>query len=782
MIPGSVTGKLEFGKILSYIRKYAVTDSGKNYIEALEPVYNFEYLTRTFSRIEEAKSLFLANIQIPLEFHPDLAEDLASADVSGMILKPEKILSILKLLQNSRIVSSFVKNLDREIPGLKAQVSGISVNSALEHHIQSILAENGEVKDSASRVLRDIREDIRKRSRDLRVLFDRLRRAYSEEELIREDYITLREGRFVLPVKAEYKRQIKGFIHSESATGQTVYIEPEEALALNNEIVSLSYAEKREVERILMELTAKIGEFSAQLISNLAILGELDSYIARAQYALRVNGVTPVLKEYQTLSLIQARNPLLVESIGYEKTIPISVDFSKCRTIIISGPNAGGKTAALKTVGLLLIMLKSGIQIPVSPDSSVGIFESLYIEIGDNQSIEENLSTFSSHLLNLNRIITEAGKGAIVLLDELGNGTEPNAGSGIASAVLLRLLKNGAYTLATTHHSKLKALADSNSEIQNAGFDFDLNTLKPTYILKQGLPGLSYAFELAGKLGFDEDFITQAKSFAGKETINSEDALIQVRILQEKLRESESKFSVQESRISGLEKLYKQKLEDIDNRKQEVLSRARKRAERIIDSSKSEMNKVLKELKQSKGEKSAIKKVISKGEELLGNLREESPLKPTVNVLEVTVGEFVKIRGTNTTGKVIEFDPVKKRATVLSGSLRLDTDFASLEKLSSSEKKESDVTLTSAHHDAASLSYRLDIRGARPDEIRLELTKFIDNSYAGRMERIEILHGKGTGALKALVKEILSTHPGVAKFYFASPDFGGDGITIAEFT
>lgn len=782
MIPNSVTGKLEFGKILSYIRKYAVTDSGKNYIESLEPVYNFEYLTKTFLLIEETKSLLLSNTQIPLEYHPDLTEDLLSSNVSGMILKPEKILSVLHLLQNSRIVAGFMKNLDKEIPGLKLLTGNVSVSSALEHHIQSIIAENGEVKDSASRELREIREDIRKRSRDLRVLFDRLRRAYSEEDLIREDYITLREGRFVLPVKAEYKRQIKGFIHSESATGQTVYIEPEEALALNNEIVSLSYAEKREVERILMELTSKIGEFSAQLIANLSILGEIDSYIARAQYALKVNGVTPVLKEHQTLSLLHARNPLLVESIGYEKTVPISVDFSKCRTIIISGPNAGGKTAALKTVGLLLIMLKSGIQIPVSPDSVVGSFESLFIEIGDNQSIEENLSTFSSHLLNLNRIINEAGKGSIVLLDELGNGTEPNAGSGIASAVLLRLLRNGAFTLATTHHSKLKSLADSNTEIENAGFDFDLHTLKPTYILKQGLPGLSYAFELAGKLGFDDEFLLQAKSFAGKETINSEDALIQVRILQEKLKESENRYSIQESRVSGLEKLYRQKLDDIENKKEEILSRARKQAEKIVDSSKSEMNKVLKELKQSKGEKSAVKKVIGAGEEIIKKLSDEKSAKPVEELTQVMVGEFVKIRGTNTTGKVIEADPVKKRATILAGSLRLDSDFASLERISQQGKKEPETTSSTVHHDASTLSYRLDIRGSRPDEIRMDLIKFIDNSYAGRMERIEILHGKGTGALKALVKEILTGHPGVSKFYFASPDFGGDGITIVEFT
>lgn len=782
MIPSSVAGKLEFSKILSLVRKFAVTDPGKNYIESLEPVYNFEYLSKVFTRIEEAKSLLLGNINIPVEYHPDLNEDLLSSGVSGMIMKPEKILAVLRLLQNSRIVAGFVKNLEKEIPELKLLIMGITSSSTLEHHIQSILSETGEVKDSASRELRDIREDIRRRSRDLRILFDRLRRTYSEEDIVREDYITLREGRFVLPVKAEYKRQIKGFIHSESATGQTVYIEPEESLALNNEIVSLTYAEKREVERILMELTSKIGEFSTQLMTNLSVLGELDSYLARAQYALKVNGITPVLKEYQTLSLLQARNPLLIESIGYSSTIPISIDFSKCRTIIISGPNAGGKTAALKTVGLLLIMLKAGIQIPVSPDSVVGSFDSLYIEIGDNQSIEENLSTFSSHLLNLNRIVSEAGTGAVVLLDELGNGTEPNAGSGIASAVLLRLLSNGAFTLATTHHSKLKSLADSNPEIENAGFDFDLNTLKPTYILKQGLPGLSYAFELAGKLGFDDEFIAKSKLFAGKETITSEDALIQVRILQEKLKESENKLSLQESRISGLEKLYRQKLDDIERRKEDILIKARKQAERIVESSKSDMNKVLKELKESKGEKSAVKKVISKGEEILKTLSDEKSERTETELIQISVGQFVKIRGTNTTGKVIEADPVKKRATVLAGSLRLDSDFASLEVISKGAAKELTVSSSSAHHDASALSYRIDIRGARPDEIRLELTKFIDNSYAGRMERIEILHGKGTGALKALVKEILSSHPGVSRFYFASPDFGGDGITIVEFT
>lgn len=618
-------------------------------------------------------------------------------------------------------------------------------------------------------------------NRELNTLFERLKRVYSEEAIIREDYFTLREGRLVLPVKAEYKRQIKGFIHSESATGQTVYIEPEEALAYNNEIISLMFAEKREVERILLELTSKIGEFSAELLINSHVIAELDSLQARALYKQKINGVTPILNSQPSLKLMQGRNPILLETIGYENTVPITLDFSSCKTIIISGPNAGGKTAALKTVGLLLLMVKSGIQIPVDPDTVVGFFDSLYIEIGDNQSIEDNLSTFSSHLNSLKYIADKAGSSSLVLLDEIGNGTEPNAGSGLAAAILNRLIENGAYTLATTHHSKLKSLSDSDSRIENAGFDFDLQTLKPTYRLNQGLPGLSYAFELAQKIGFDEKIIHQAREYAGTEMTSSEDLLIQIKILQNKVKEGERVNSIQATRLSGLEKLYTEKIAELEKKKEEILQKSRTQAAKLVEKTKSEMNEVIRELRAAKGEKAAVKKAVSFTESSLAEIKSASGNIKPVEPPEIKIGAIVRLIGTSTTGKILEYDDVKKRVTLIAGNLRLDAEYDSLEKVEQNTTVTKSEQFNSAHGDLINSSYRLDIRGRRAEEVKNDIISFIDNAYMNRMQQVEILHGKGTGVLKNIVKEILTGHPGISKFYFAPADFGGDGITIVEF-
>lgn len=781
MISRNYIEKLEFDKVLNSIKKFAVTDPGKSYVQSLSPELNYSQLLEQFGLIKEITVLHHNNLQLPIEFHADIREDIQLSSVDGMILKSEKILQIARLLQNTRTLKKFVSGNAENISLLRDVVELLQPNQTLEHHIQSIISDLGEVKDSASRWLKELRTDIQRKNRELSQLFERLKKVYTEEALIRDEYYTIREGRLVLPVKAEYKRQIKGFIHSESSTGQTVYIEPQEALNYNNELISLMYAEKREVERILLELSAKIGEFSSELKSNLRIIAQLDSLQARVLYSGKINGVTPVLQKNPALTLLNGKNPLLLESIGYEQTVPVSIDFSSCKTIIISGPNAGGKTAALKTAGLLLLMVKSGIQIPVDPDSVFGFFESLYIEIGDNQSIEDNLSTFSSHLKNLNHIVSHADSTSLVLLDEVGNGTEPNAGAGLAAAVLKNLIDKGSYTLATTHYAKLKSLSDTDPRIQNAGFDFDIHTLKPTYSLHQGLPGLSYAFELAQKIGFDDRIVQDARDYTGTEMTASEDLLIQIKILQNKVTEGERKNSIRASQLAGLEKLYASKVAEIEKKKEEILQKSREQAARLVEKTKSEMNAVIKELKEAKAERAAVRQAIQKTDQTLQEIKEKSGQQNKAPQAEIKIGNTVKVSGTETIGKIIEFDPVKKRVTLLSGNLRLDAEYGALESIEQKNGEGSKSYSKETFNDITEAAYRLDIRGRRGEEVKKDIISFIDNAYINRMQQVEILHGKGTGVLKSVVKEILSEHNGVSKFYFAPADIGGDGITIVEF-
>ncbi len=774
---------LEYPKVLGFVNKYSVTEGGKNYINSLTPFSGIDYL-REGENVSEAKAILINLSDPPLESLPDLTNELNLAKIGGAVLQPQKLLLVLKLARVSRTLQSFLYSSKNDAPELSILSKGLFSDKLFEHHITTILDESGEVKDNASRELQKIRTAIREKQYELQKMVARIAKNLSQEDFLREEYLTLRDGRVVIPIKVEHKRQIRGFIHSESATGQTVYIEPEETLNLNNEIVTLGFAEKREIDRLLKELTAKTGERAEDLIESQRIVSVLDSYFARAKYSIEVRGGFPSFNTHGKLELKDARHPILLQKTGREKTIPLDLEIKDEKIIVITGPNAGGKTVVLKTVGLLSCLAFAGFHIPASPDSSLPYFSGIHVDIGDKQSLEDDLSTFSSHLTNIKNILETADENTLVLLDELGTGTDPSAGSALGIACLLTLRDKGSYVLATTHFGRLKSLSEEFSGIKNSAMEFDTVNLTPTYRFKQGVPGSSYAFEISRRIGFSDDFLSKALSYFNENDSRLETLLVTLERREQELQEKIRYYERENTRLKGLTRLYDENIKKLEKEKNLRLKKAKEEAEAIIKESQKEVQRVIKELRESfrEADPEYQKSLIRNAQSALKNLKEKNERMKISDAVEQTsfifkIGDVVKIKSSSITGKITSIDETKNEAGIQAGNLKIKASLNDLEPDDKRAKTET-VHFHSVNDD---VKFRMDIRGEKPENINFEVIRFIDSAYSGGMDKIEILHGKGNGVLKRMVKEILDNHPGVRRYYFAPVEIGGEGITIIEF-
>ncbi|MFZ0456255.1 MAG: endonuclease MutS2 [Ignavibacteriaceae bacterium] len=773
--------KLEYQKVLSYISKYCSTQLGKENILSRLPFNDIAPAKIEGERINQAKDCLINNNLPPLEYLPDLFEALSQSNIEGSVLNSKIILEVLRLAVVSRNLFQYLKNNSETAPDLFKLSGDLFVDKLFEHQVHKVLDENGEVKENASVKLFEIRREIRKKSEELVRSVNRIVKVFKEKDITREDYMTLRDGRIVIPVKAEHKRHIRGFIHSESSTGQTVYIEPEETLELNNDIVSLSFAEKREIERILKELTKRIASVSNQLKESLKTISYLDSVFACAQFSIEIIGAFPEINNAKIFEVNDARHPILLKKLGRNITVPLNIKISNSRKVIlITGPNAGGKTVVLKTIGLLSLLVNSGIHIPVNPDSNFHFFNDILLDIGDEQSIEDDLSTFSSHLSNIKNILGKANRNSLVLLDEVGTGTDPAEGSALATAVLIQLRDKNSTVLATTHHGSLKLIANDLDNFENAAMEFDTENLKPTYIFHQGMPGSSYAFEVAERIGFDYSFLNLAKEYLEQDKHKVENFLVDIEKKSHQVEEKLKKLEIENARLTGLSNLYQQNVDKLNNEKKDIIKRAKSEAENYLSGINSKFEKIVKELKESKADKNVIKssrKVIEELKEENKNLFKENIQDPEKES-EFLKGDFAAIKNTQTAGEIVDIIPSKNKAILKVGSIKMQVDINNLvhSKKNSKEKiseRSYDITITVP-------GSRIDIRGEKPEEAEFEVIKFIDNAYSSGMDRIEILHGKGTGALKKRVNEILKHHDKVKNFYFAPIEQGGEGITIAE--
>ena len=780
MISSDVLDKLEFNKVLKFISNYAVTEGGKSEIESLRPFNEPETISYNCKLVEEAKDFIIKKGSPPLDYLPDIKDDLYKSRIEGSILSTKKILDIKKSATISRLIRNLFQK-EEQYPLLREITSQLISDKNLENQIDKVLTSEGEVKENASDELRKIRKEIISKKEELTKAINKIIKRLKDDDFVREDYLTLRDGRMVIPVKVEHKRHIRGFIHSESSTGQTVYIEPEETLELNNEIVSLSFAEQREVERIIRELTKIIGDKSAELLTAYDLIIRLDSIFAKANYSIEIMGCFPNIDQNKSLQIIDGRHPLLLKKLGRNSTVPLNFQLESEKVVIITGPNAGGKTVVLKTIGLLSLMLQSGIHIPVSPDSNFRIFEKILLDIGDQQSIEDDLSTFSSHLKNLKMISEEADSKSLVLLDEIGTGTDPTEGAALAAAMLKELLSKSALTFATTHHGNLKVFAFEVEGINNASMQFDHNSLSPTYKFKLGVPGSSYAFEIAEKSGLSKNIIRDARAFIDSGKNNLEKFISEVEAKSFELEKRLNEVELENLRLKSLSNLYKNSYEKIENEKKEIIKKTKEEAEKFLQNLNRKFEQTIKEIRESNADKSKVKE----GRQTILEIQRQVEVlsKDIENEIQseenFQVGDYVTIINSNSSGKIIEINNDKKKATILIGSIKVLANLNNL-KHSKETKQETESTLQDFIK-TPTTNYRLDIRGKRTSEAEFEIVKFIDDSYQFGYDRVEILHGKGTGALKKLVNEILSSHTGIKQFYYAPVDFGGDGITIIEF-
>jgi len=781
MILSTVLDALEFGKVLNYIGKYAVTENGKSLLLSSYPHENIDRAVKDGQTVTQAKEILIRGGIPPIEFVPDLSEAIALSRVEGALIESKKILQILHLSRVSRSLFSFLKEHSAFSPLLFEKGRELFCNKLFEHHILSVLTEAGDVKDSASKKLAEIRRELNEKKLDLQKLISKIVKDLNEKNLVREDYITLREGRVVVPIKSEHKRHIKGFIHSESASGQTVYIEPEETLNMNNEIVSLYFAEKREIERILKELTKKISEVSYELQNSLNIISQLDKYFSLASYSIEIIGAFPSIDSTKPFFLKDGRHPLLINKIGKNKTVPLSFTVEGNKIIIVTGPNAGGKTVVLKTIGLLALMVQSGIHIPASPDSNFPFFEQVFIDIGDKQSIEDDLSTFSSHLSNLRQILNKSCEKSLVLLDEIGTGTEPSAGSALATAVLISLKEKKSLVFAATHHGNLKLIASHLDGFENASMEFNYNELKPAYRFRQGIPGSSYAFEIAKRIGFDDDFLSVASSYMKPEQEKIDKTLIEIETKSQMLQSELQKIDAESKRLTYLISDYENRLEKLEKEKKSILKETKEKAEKYLSDANKRVQLVIKEIKETNAAKESVKNVNTAIKELKESTKiiYTEPVDFTDKSHIFAINDFVMIKNTGVTGRILEIDKEKSRISVLTGSIKLQVNLNDIIP-AKEEKKKADSEYRT-NFAVKELAYRLDIRGEKPEEVEFEILKFLDNSYSAGSERVEILHGKGTGALKKTVKDILTNYEKVRKFYFAPVEYGGEGITIVEF-
>ncbi|MCE2502477.1 MAG: endonuclease MutS2 [Chlorobi bacterium] len=768
---------LEYGRILEHISGYASSSLGVEHILEAQPLNDHQTVRREIRMVGEARSILQKDKQIPVNGIYDIRQALTLSQTSGAWLAGEDLGAIYTTIQGFRRVRSFFSSRSDVAPLLSGLASGIHTNKLLEKHISDAIGDNGEVKDAASRELFTIRRDIIAKSGALRERLGKILRRVADDELLTEEYITLREGRLVLPVRVEYKRKIPGIIHGESNTGATVYLEPAEIFDMNNQIAELTFAERREVERILRTLTEEIGAEAEEFRESVWCVQLIDSVAARARYAEEYGCVEPEISEGHTIVMENAVHPLL--QLHLEHVVPMSIEFNNTkRCVIISGPNAGGKTIAIKTLGLITMMSLTGIHPPAN--KALVHPALLFSDIGDHQSVENDLSTFSAHMIRVQEIMQSAKEGDIVLLDELGTGTDPDEGAAVAAAILHRLLKRGVIVLATTHHSALKVYAYENEGVENAGMEFDTETLLPTYRLLVGVPGNSYAFELLARFGFDHEIIEAARTNLGQDRNDMTGLIEQLEVSLHESRSLETEHQKALGESKAVRDQLREERERLRSKREEIVTAARSEAREILANANGLIENTLREIR-SGASKENVREMRRTIEEARRGIEVQTEKQAGVSDSESFYkGDAVRLIDGQEIGE-IDVEPDENGNVVVQfGPLRMRSHVSDLEKMTRSEKRRTESSSREAIVNADEASKRIDLRGMYSEEASVEIDHALTAALSRGLNRLEIIHGKGTGVLRQRTHELLKDHPHVLSYRLGTLTEGGAGVTIVE--
>ncbi len=777
---------LEYDKVRQQVASYCTCSIGKSAIEELVPQTDFDKVVQLLEEMDEGLSILRVKGNVPMGGIFDVRPSARRAQIGGMLAAIE-LMEISSTIRASRILRNFIEDLEAdeviEIPHFIAKKEAIPVLTGLQHEINNCIDDNGAVLDSASQTLRSIRQSLRAEEGKVRSKLESLIRGSNAAKMLSDTLVTIRNDRFVIPVKQEYRHHYGGIVHDQSSSGQTLFIEPDSVVQANNEIHRLKMKEQAEIERILLALSAMVQEVASDLFNLVKVLGDIDVILAKGKYGQANKCTMPKMNKDGYIRLVRARHPLLPIEIA----IPNDIEFGKEITaIVITGPNTGGKTVTLKTVGLCTLMAQAGLPVPALDGSELAVFEQLFADIGDEQSIEQSLSTFSSHMVNIVDILQKFDHESLVLFDELGAGTDPQEGAALAISILDEVHGRGARVMATTHYPELKAYGYNRPGVANASVEFDIETLSPTYRLLIGVPGRSNAFEISSRLGLPESIIDRAKGFTGTDRHEVESMIAS---LEETRRQSEDDAERSHALLVESETLRKElqdKLQAYEERKEALDKKAKEKARKIVDEAKREAEAIITELREMR--KNADQVV--KEHELIEarkRLEEATPLEDNkvlkkaaqvkARAQNLVVGDEVKVLSYGQRGTLLE-KVSNTEWVVQMGILKMKIADSDLEYIK--PEKETVLRTAGVKNRNSHVKLELDLRGERYEDAILRTEKYIDDALLANYGRVSIIHGVGTGALRQGIQSYLKKHKRVKSFRFGEAGEGGLGVTVVE--
>jgi len=775
---------LEFPKVREILAGYTSFSASRQLALSLQPSSNSVFVSQLLKQSAEARHLLTLEPDFSIRGALDIREAVQLA-ARGKVLEPQTLVEIQMTLAAARYVHNALKKVSRELPLLWEIADRIAELPHLESEIGRCITTTGEIMDSASAKLGELRHRLKETRQQLLDRLEAIMRSPRGKRFIQASFIAERDGRYVIPVKSESRKEIKGIIHDISNTGATAYIEPWTTVEMGNELRELTIDEKREVERILMALSAEVGSHEAEITQNVELLAEIDLILAKARYGGRVKAAEPVIATDGMLRLVNARHPLLKG-----KAVPLSIEIGQDYSIlVITGPNTGGKTVALKTIGLLTLMAQAGMPIPASGESSIPIFDGIFSDIGDEQSIEATLSTFSSHMGNIVRIIGASTEKSLVLLDELGTSTDPNEGAALARAILLHFLSRKTMAVATTHYSDLKIFAHTTPGLRNASLDFNPVTLTPTYHLTMGIPGGSNALAIASQLGLPSEIISAAREALSKGTQEIEELLRDMMSEKQRMETLRSALEKETNEAEKLRSRLEREFKELKEREHGMLREAKDRLAEQADELQRRIRDMASELKKAKsqeGIEQAKKALSAVREQLKSEKWKSEPARQevageAVEEGKIAVGARVWLRDINTWGDVLSLPDSEGQFDVQVGQTRLRLNLDNVEKVMPPTGK----ALPLAHAvkkdlSPKTMSYELDLRGKRAEEVGPELDSYLNDVSVANFSQVRIIHGFGTGVVRQIVRDILASHPLVKSFRPGGKGEGGDGVTVVE--
>lgn len=775
---------LEFNKIIAMLMEKTTSELGRELAESLEPFNHIDVVRHAQRQTEEASTVLRVKGSVPLGGIRNIRGPIQRARLNS-ILAPLELLDIATTLHAGRRLKQFINDIseEHELSILQSLVDRIEGLRDLETEIKRCIDDNGEVVDSASLELRQIRQEIRSSEARIREKLDQMTRSSSTQKMLMENIVTIRGDRFVIPVKQEYRSHFGGIVHDQSASGATLFIEPEMIVSMNNKLREARLKEEHEVERILYTLTVLVADHVDMLLENLSVLAELDFIFAKAQLAYSMKAISPKLNEKGYILLKKGRHPLIDPKV----VVPLDVELGKEYTgIVVTGPNTGGKTVSIKTLGLLSLMTMAGLHIPAQEETEMAVFSSIFADIGDEQSIEQSLSTFSSHLTNIIRILDQMDEKSLVLFDELGAGTDPTEGAALAMSILDHVLAKGARLVATTHYSELKAYAYDTPEVVNASVEFDVQTLRPTYRLLVGVPGRSNAFAIASRLGLNEQIIDKARRSVSKEENQVEKMIASLesnKKTAEKEREDAENIRKQAEELRQQLEEERRQFAETKNR---LLEKAEEEARVAVQLAREEAEEIIRELRQMRKEGVDFKEHrLIDAKKRLGNavleLEKEKVKKPAkaVRATQIKIGDEVMVESFGQKGTVL--DKVSSTEYLVQlGIIKMKVKKDDMHVVKESVQPKKPVQYTTIKRESNSVKLDLDLRGYNVEDSIQEIDRYLDDAVLAGFHKVSIIHGNGTGVLRKGVHEFLRRHRSVKSFRLGGQGEGGVGATIVE--